>query len=95
VVVEEASMVVAVLVAVVFTAVAEVSAVATSAVQAVAACALLARDRGSLHLGIHQIDNLSIPDDLAEWEPRLFAQQERLVSRRIVSAHLEQLHNVD
>jgi len=25
-----------------------------------------ARDRASLHLGVHQIDNLSIPDDLAE-----------------------------
>jgi hypothetical protein len=27
---------------------------------------LLARDRASLHLGIHHIGNLSIPDDLAE-----------------------------
>jgi hypothetical protein len=27
---------------------------------------LLARDRASLHLGIHHIGNLSIPDELAE-----------------------------
>jgi len=27
---------------------------------------VVARDRASLHLGILQIDNLSIPDDLAE-----------------------------
>jgi len=27
---------------------------------------LPAEDRASLHLGVHQIDNLSIPDDLAE-----------------------------
>ena len=27
---------------------------------------LLAQDRASLHLGIHHIENLSIPDDLAE-----------------------------
>ena len=47
---------------------------------------LLARDRASLHLGVHHIDNLSIPDDLAERYLRLFAQQQRLVSRRIVSA---------
>ena len=56
---------------------------------------LLVQDRASLHLGVHHIGSLSIPDELAERWLRLFAQQQRLVGRRIVSAHLGQLHNAD
>ena len=34
---------------------------------------VVARDRASLHLGVHQIDNLSIPDDLATVTPSVRA----------------------
>ena len=56
---------------------------------------LLVQDRASPHLGIHHIGSLSIPDEIADRWLRLFAQQQRLVGRRIVSAHLGQLHNAD
>jgi hypothetical protein len=57
---------------------------------------LVSAYRATLHLGrVRHISSLSIPDELADRWLRLFAQQQRLVGRRIVSAHLGQLHNAD